>query len=103
MLVVADRGGVPTLDAPWAPRPAFGLHFAIDGLGIVYGLLALAIGAVVLVYASAYLPRHLAHHGRTLSDAPRFHGLIVLFMVAMAGLVTARTCCWCSSSGISPR
>jgi multicomponent Na+:H+ antiporter subunit A len=44
----------------------------------------------VLVYASSYIPLHLAHQGRPPSDAVRFFAFILLFMGSMVGLVMAQ-------------
>jgi multicomponent Na+:H+ antiporter subunit A len=78
-------GGSQTL--PWAPTWHLSFALTFDGLSAVYGLLATGIGAVVLVYSSAYLPRHLHHHGRDAREATAFYALILLFMGAMVGLV----------------
>jgi multicomponent Na+:H+ antiporter subunit A len=45
---------------------------------------------MVVVYASAYIPSHLAHHERGLDEAPRFFGFLLLFLAAMVGLVMAQ-------------
>jgi multicomponent Na+:H+ antiporter subunit A len=74
---------------PWVP--SWGLHISLtfDGLAAVYGLLATGIGAVVLLYSSAYMPRYLQHHHRDSNEVTLFYALILLFMGAMVGLVMA--------------
>jgi multicomponent Na+:H+ antiporter subunit A len=89
LVVAAWRSGGGAESFAWAP--SWGLTFALkfDGLSAVYGLLATGIGALVLIYSSAYLPRHLHHHGRDPREATPFYALILLFMGAMVGLVMA--------------
>ena len=89
-LLVVHLSGGGAVDLPWAPTLDLRLSFAVDGLGALYGMLATGIGALVFAYAARYLPAHLAHQGRPAREAWRFHGGMVLFMVAMVGLVTAR-------------
>jgi multicomponent Na+:H+ antiporter subunit A len=86
-------GGVAgggTIDLAWAPTWGLRLTFALDGLALLYTLLATGIGAVVLIYASRYIPLHLAHQGRPPADAVRFTAFVLLFMGAMVGLVLAQ-------------
>ena len=65
---------------PWAP--AWGVDFALqaDGVGIVFSMIALVIGAVVLVYSARYLDP-----GRQLS----FSLVMALFTLSMVTLVLA--------------
>ncbi len=80
-------GGTESL--PWAPSWGLRFDLAFDGVSAIYALLATGIGSVVLLYSSAYLPRHLRHHSRDPSDATNFYAMILLFMGAMVGLVIA--------------
>jgi multicomponent Na+:H+ antiporter subunit A len=82
--------GGGSVTANWAPTWGLTLSFTLDGLAALYALLATAIGTLVLLYSSAYLPLHLEHQGRPPEDAPRFYALILLFMGAMVGLVMAQ-------------
>lgn len=88
-VVAAWLGGGGSQSFAWAPSWNLSFALTFDGLSAVYGLLATGIGAVVLVYSSAYLPRHLHHYGRDPRDATTFYALILLFMGAMVGLVLA--------------
>lgn len=88
-LLVGWRLGGGAVDLPWAPTLDLRLSFSLDGLGVLYGLLATGIGLIVLVYSLSYLPAHLAHQGRSRAEEPRFYALLVLFMVSMVGLATA--------------
>lgn len=78
------------IDVAWADTFALRFHLELDGLGRLYALLATGIGLLVVIYASAYLPRHLEHHDRDLDEMPRFFGFLLLFMAAMVGLVMAQ-------------
>jgi len=82
--------GGPTLDAPWAPAWNLRLTFELDGLAALYSLLATGIGLAVVIYASRYIPLHLAHSERDQGDIVRFYGFLLLFMGAMVGLVMAQ-------------
>ncbi|HSI97070.1 MAG TPA: hydrogen gas-evolving membrane-bound hydrogenase subunit E [Gaiellaceae bacterium] len=79
-----------SVDLPWAATLGLRLAFELDGLAVLYSLLATGIGFAVFVYSGRYLPLHLAHQGRPQSDEARFYGWLVLFMVSMVGLATAQ-------------
>jgi multicomponent Na+:H+ antiporter subunit A len=83
----AGGGGV---DVAWVPSWGARLAFRLDGLAVLYALLAAGVGVLVFGYATAYLPRHLEHEERPRSEERRFHALMVLFLVAMLGLATAQ-------------
>ncbi|MFL6265239.1 MAG: hydrogen gas-evolving membrane-bound hydrogenase subunit E [Actinomycetes bacterium] len=89
VLVLWRRGG-GGFDVAWLPSWSARLAFRLDGLGALYGLLATGIGVAVFSYATAYVPRHLEHEDRPQAGGVRFHALMVLFMAAMVGLVTAQ-------------
>ncbi|MDP8925069.1 MAG: hypothetical protein M3O34_19665 [Chloroflexota bacterium] len=78
------------LDLPWAPTWDLRLHLALDGLALLYALLATGIGLAVVVYAARYVPLHLEHQRRPAVEVVRFYGLLLLFMGAMVGLVMAQ-------------
>jgi multisubunit Na+/H+ antiporter MnhF subunit len=75
---------------PWAPTLDLHLSLALDGLGVLYGLLATGIGALVFAYGTRYLTLHLEHDGRTAAERWRFWPWMTLFAVAMVGLATAQ-------------
>jgi multicomponent Na+:H+ antiporter subunit A len=66
---------------PWVPALGIELAFRIDGLSLLFALLITTIGAFVALYAAAYLRGH--------PDLARLQLLLLLFMLAMLGLVTA--------------
>jgi len=70
-----------TLRASWQWVPAIGWNasFMLDGLGLLFALLILGIGALIVLYARYYLPA---------SDGlGRFYTYLLLFMGAMLGVV----------------
>jgi multicomponent Na+:H+ antiporter subunit A len=90
-ILAATLAGGGSVDVPWAPAWDLRLSFELDGLASLYALLATGIGFLVFAYSWRYLPLHLAHE----DDAgphreTRFYALLLLFMVSMVGLVTAR-------------
>jgi len=65
----------------WAPSLGVDLDFALDGLGLLFALLVLGIGALVFIYSSSYLGAH--------PERGRFGAMLALFMGSMLGLVLA--------------
>ena len=86
-LHLTGGGGI---DARWIPSLGARLAFRVDDLGALYALLAAGVGVPVFAYATAYLPLHLEHAGRSRRDERRFFALMALFLAAMAGLATAQ-------------
>lgn len=89
ILIARQAGGV-AIDEPWIAAWDVRAAFDLDGLAVLYGLLATGIGALVFAYAGAYMPLHLARQGRDSREQQRFAAAMVLFMVAMVGLATAQ-------------
>ena len=69
--VAASRPHV--VEIAWAPSLGLSLSFNFDGLGLLFALLIAAIGALVVLYASAYLENH-AQARSILRVALRLHG-----------------------------
>jgi len=86
----AYRGGGASFSLPWAPTLDLRLSFSLDGLGLLYALLATGVGALVFAYGTAYLSLHLAHEGRSVRERWRFWPWMLLFALAMVGLATAQ-------------
>jgi len=66
---------------PWVSPLGIDAAFRLDGLSLLFACLVTGIGALVVLYAAAYL-----------ADPPRrgrFLGLLLAFMAAMLGLVLA--------------
>ena len=89
-VLVGLAAGGAAVDVPWAPTLGLRLDLALDGLGVLYALLATGIGMAVFTFGAVYLPWHLEHEGRSASEERRFWPWIVLFMGAMVGLACAR-------------
>ncbi len=75
---VAAAGPV-VVDLPWAPSLGLSLAFNLDGLGLLFAMLITGIGALIVVYASAYLSGHV--------HAGRFFATLLAFMGSMLGVV----------------
>ncbi len=74
-----EPGAAWTEVLPWIPDLGIALAFRLDGLSLTFGLLICGIGALVLLYAGAYM--------RTDSRLGRLCGLLLLFLGAMLGVV----------------
>jgi multicomponent Na+:H+ antiporter subunit A len=79
MLGEISRGEIITGGVQWIPTLGVNFSWLIDGLSLTFAVLITGIGALILIYAGAYLRGH-EHLGRFLS-------FILLFMGAMQGLV----------------
>ena len=66
------------VELPWAPSLGLSLSFNLDGLGLLFAFLISAIGALVVLYASAYLENH--------PQAGRFYASLFAFMGSMLGV-----------------
>ena len=80
-LLLSSSGRSVEWEQPWVPELGVALSFRADGLSLLFVLLISVIGALVLVYGSAYLRGH--------GDQGRFYAWLLVFMAAMLGLVTA--------------
>lgn len=83
-LLVWALGAYPLpwqISVPWVPQLGVALAFRVDGLSALMLALIFGIGSGVFVYASAYL----VHEPKQ----ARLLGVLVLFMLAMAGAVSA--------------
>jgi multicomponent Na+:H+ antiporter subunit A len=76
-------GGTVTERWAWAPTLGVELALRLDGFAFLFCLLITGIGALVVIYAGAYLTE------ASRSDRARFLALILLFMTAMLGAVLA--------------
>jgi multicomponent Na+:H+ antiporter subunit A len=73
--------GPQIVSLPWAPSLGLTLQFNLDGLGLLFALMITVIGALIVLYASAYMKGHPAL-GRLLAT-------LFVFMGAMLGVVLA--------------
>ena len=70
-----------TFTSEWIPRLGVTLAFRVDGLALLFGLLITGIGVLVLLYSYGYFKTH--------KDHARLQWLLLAFMLAMLGLVSA--------------
>ncbi|MCS6954163.1 MAG: putative monovalent cation/H+ antiporter subunit A [Bryobacteraceae bacterium] len=75
------REGPRLSHLPWAPSIGLSLSFRLDGLSWLFALLITGIGALVTVYAGAYLGAH--------PRLGRFYASLLFFLASMLGLVLA--------------
>lgn len=73
-------GDVVTQSLDWVPQLEVRLALRLDGLSLVFVMIALLVGALVFVYSTRYLPA-----GRQLD----FYLLMTVFTLSMVGLVVA--------------
>ena len=66
------------VELPWVPSLGLSLSFNLDGLGLLFAFLITTIGALVVLYASAYLKGH--------PQSGRFYASLFAFMGAMLGV-----------------
>jgi multicomponent Na+:H+ antiporter subunit A len=78
---VVAGGDVLTASISWVPALGIDVAMRLDGLSLLFALLITGIGALIVLYAGAYLSDH--HH------LGRFYAYLLLFMMAMLGLVLA--------------
>ncbi len=78
---VIAGGDVVTASIAWVPALGIDVAMRLDGLSLLFALLITGIGALIVLYAGAYLSDH--HH------LGRFYAYLLLFMMAMLGLVLA--------------
>ncbi|MCH8551422.1 MAG: monovalent cation/H+ antiporter subunit A [Natronospirillum sp.] len=74
-------GEVQVVRWNWIPELGLELAFRLDGLSFLFCLLILAIGLLVILYGRYYLAET--------DPMGKFFGLLLLFMGAMLGVVTA--------------
>jgi multicomponent Na+:H+ antiporter subunit A len=74
-------GGTLRFVYPWAPSLGISVSFYLDGLSLLFGLLITGVGALVALYATAYM--------RGNPQFSRFFLYLMVFQVSMFGLVMA--------------
>ena len=78
-----ESGRTITERRAWAPSLGVELTLRLDGFALLFCLLITGIGALVVIYAGAYLSE------KPDRERARFNVLILLFMTAMLGAVLA--------------
>src|ERR1043166_7283632 len=74
----AAATGAPEVDLPWAPTLNLRLQLRLDGLALLYILLATGIGVAVIVFAARYIPLHLEHQHRPATQVVEFYAALLL-------------------------
>jgi multicomponent Na+:H+ antiporter subunit A len=75
-------GNTLSLSFPWVPSLGVEFSLFVDGLSLIFGLIITLIGALVVLYAGAYLAGN--------KQIKRFYLYILIFMLAMLGVVFSR-------------
>lgn len=75
------EGGARFESLAWIPALDIALGLRLDGLALIFALLITGIGALVVMYSGAYLRGH--------PQLGRFYAYLLIFMMAMLGLVLA--------------
>lgn len=78
------------MDVAWAPIWDLRFAVALDGIAALYAILAIAIGALIFLYSSRYLPRHQRRQRRRESGDARFYFWMSVFGASMVGLAMAQ-------------
>lgn len=76
------QGETMAFNLPWIPSLGIEFGLWLDGLSLLFALIISLVGALVMLYASAYLSGH--------PQRNRFILIITLFMFAMLGVVLSR-------------
>jgi multicomponent K+:H+ antiporter subunit A len=72
-------GAIPRSSAEWLPDLGLSLSFFVDGLGLFFAALILAMGLLIIIYARFYLSRS--------DPMGRFFCYLLLFQGSMVGIV----------------
>lgn len=90
----AGDGSSTVTSIPWVPARNWTLDLLVDPTGLLFAMLALVIGAIVLIYSSSYLEggdhRSAGDGASPRARGPQHYGffqLMTLFTVSMLGLV----------------
>lgn len=80
-LETVAKGQALVVRLPWMPTLGAHLSFHLDGLSLLFALLVTGIGAIVFLYAGAYLAGE--------ARLGQFYAFLLVFAAAMLGLVLA--------------
>ena len=80
-LVASQVGESGTVSVPWIPSLNVALRFTVDGLALLFALLASGIGVCIFVYAARYM------HGK--DNLGRFFMTLLAFMGSILGVAFA--------------
>jgi multicomponent Na+:H+ antiporter subunit A len=80
-LVLSQHGTEGTVSAPWIPSMDIAVRLHVDGLALLFALLASGIGILIFAYAGSYM------HGKP--DLGRFYMALLAFMGSILGVAFA--------------
>ena len=80
-LVLTQVGREGTVSTPWIPSLEVALALRVDGLALLFALLASGIGVLIFAYSRRYM------HGE--DDLGRFYGALLAFMGSVLGVAFA--------------
>jgi multicomponent Na+:H+ antiporter subunit A len=81
LLVGSLFGTTGTVAVEWIPSLGVALRFTVDGLSLLIGLLASAIGVLILTYSGEYM------HGEP--SQPKYYASLLAFLGSMLGVAFA--------------
>lgn len=81
VLLLTQLGADGTVSVPWIPSMGVAVRLTVDGLSLLFALLASGIGILIFAYASEYM------HGKP--DLGRFYSALLAFMGSIVGLALA--------------
>jgi len=77
-LIGSQAGAHGTVSVPWIPSMDVAVRFQVDGLSLLFALLASGVGALVFVYSVGYM------HGE--EHLPRYYAALLAFMGSILGV-----------------
>ncbi len=85
-LILSSAGSVldgrpVSFELPWIPALGIALSLRLDGLSLLFAIVALGVGALIMAYCARYLSAEYDH--------ARLYRLLALFSTSMLGLVLA--------------
>ena len=81
LLLASQVGTQGTVSFPWIPSMDVAVRFHVDGLSLLFALLASGIGVTIFAYSAAYM------HGKP--NLVRFYAALLAFMGSILGVAFA--------------
>ena len=77
-------------DLRWMSLTGSRLLLSLDPLAAPLVVFVMLVGATILYYSAGYMPEHLSHEGRSVTEQARFCALMLAFTAAMLLLLVAQ-------------